>query len=104
VHQRDRNQSPVLHTAAYWLLPTLRGLAPTTSFWRRQRVRHLRLAFVKIRSRVTERVTRINQVSLRRATPTSQSSPHLARRAVRRGVAVRLDEFFSLARGRNKDP
>ena len=34
----------VLHTAAYWLLHTLRGLAPKRSFWREAQLDTLRLA------------------------------------------------------------
>ena len=38
----------LIHTAAYWLLHTLRGLAPKTSFWRDVQFDTLRLAFVKL--------------------------------------------------------
>jgi hypothetical protein len=48
----------VLHTAAYWLLHTLRGLAPKTSFWRAAQLDTLRLALIKVAGRVTELVTR----------------------------------------------
>jgi Transposase DDE domain group 1 len=37
----------VLHTAAYWLLHTLHGLAPRTSFWRAAQFDTLRLALIK---------------------------------------------------------
>jgi hypothetical protein len=30
----------LIHTAAYWLMLTLRGLAPRTSFWRDAAIRH----------------------------------------------------------------
>jgi hypothetical protein len=49
----------VLHAAAYWLLHTLRGLAPKTSFWRAARLDTLRLALIKVAGRVTELATRI---------------------------------------------
>ena len=49
----------VLHTAAYWLLHTLRGLAPKRSFWRDAQFDTLRLAFIKVAARVTELTTRI---------------------------------------------
>ena len=49
----------VLHTAAYWLLHTLRGLAPRRSFWRDAQLDTLRLAFIKVAGRVTELATRI---------------------------------------------
>ena len=49
----------VLHTAAYWLLHTLRGLAPKRSFWRAAQFDTLRLALIKVAARVTELATRI---------------------------------------------
>ena len=49
----------VLHTAAYWLLHTLRGLAPKRSFWRDAQFDTLRLALIKVAGRVTELATRI---------------------------------------------
>ena len=36
----------MLHTAAYWLLHTLRASAPETSFWRDAQLDTIRLAFV----------------------------------------------------------
>ena len=53
----------LIHTAAYWLLHTLRGLAPKTSFWRDAQFDTLRLALIKVAARVTEKITRI-KVSL----------------------------------------
>jgi hypothetical protein len=53
----------LIHTAAYWLLHTLRGLAPKTSFWRDAQFDTLRLALIKVAARVTEMATRI-KVSL----------------------------------------
>src|SRR3954454_5653792 len=44
----------VLHTAAYWLLHTLRALAPKRSFWRDAQFDKIRLALVKVVGRVTE--------------------------------------------------
>jgi hypothetical protein len=49
----------VLHTAAYWLLHTLRGLAPRASFWRDAQFDTVRLAFIKVAGRITELTTRI---------------------------------------------
>ena len=49
----------LIHTAAYWLMHTLRGLAPKTSFWRDAQFDTIRLALIKVAGRVTERVTRI---------------------------------------------
>lgn len=71
----------LIHTAASWLLHSPRGLAPTTSFWRDAQFDTLRLAFVKISARVTERVTRI-KVSLPSSYPYKPSLAHLARRAL----------------------
>jgi hypothetical protein len=49
----------LIHTAAYWLLLTLRGLAPKTSFWRDAQFDTIRLCLIKVAGRVTEMVTRI---------------------------------------------
>ena len=49
----------LIHTAAYWLLLTLRGLAPRTSFWRDAQFDTIRLCLIKVAARVTEMVTRI---------------------------------------------
>ncbi len=49
----------LIHTAAYWLMHGLRGLAPKTSFWRDAQFDTIRLALIKIAGRVTEKVTRI---------------------------------------------
>jgi hypothetical protein len=49
----------LIHTAAYWLMLTARGLAPRTSFWRDAQFDTIRLCLIKIAGRVTEMVTRI---------------------------------------------
>lgn len=49
----------VLHTAAYWLLHTLRGLAPKRSFWREPQLDTIRLALIKVVGRVSELASRI---------------------------------------------
>jgi Transposase DDE domain group 1 len=49
----------LIHTAAYWLMLTLRGLAPRTSFWREAQFDTIRLCLIKVAARVTEMVTRI---------------------------------------------
>ena len=49
----------LIHTAAYWLLLSLRGLAPRNSFWRDAQFDTIRLCLIKIAGRVTELVTRI---------------------------------------------
>ena len=46
----------LIHTAAYWLMLTLRGLAPKTSFWRDAQFDTVRLCLIKIAGRVTEMV------------------------------------------------
>jgi len=71
----------LVHTAAYWLLHTLKGLAPKTSFWRDAQFDTVRLAFVKIAARVTELVTRI-KVSLPSSYPYKQSLTRFADRAL----------------------
>ena len=72
----------VLHTAAYWLLLTLRGLAPRTSFWRAAQFDTLRLMLIKVAGRVTEMVTRI-KVALPSSYPYRASLVVLAARAAR---------------------
>ena len=53
----------LIHTAAYWLMHGLRGLAPKNSFWRDAQFDTLRLGLIKVAVRVTELVTKI-KVSL----------------------------------------
>src|SRR5215210_4822965 len=72
----------VLHTAAYWLLHTLRGLAPKRSFWRDAQFDTLRLALIKVAARVTELATRI-KVALPSSYPYRRSFTLLACRAAR---------------------
>ena len=71
----------LVHTAAYWLLHTLKGLASKSSFWRDAQFDTIRLAFVKIAARVTELVTRI-KVSLPSSYPYKQSLVRFAGRAL----------------------
>ena len=49
----------LIHTAAYWLMLSLRGLAPKTSFWREAQFDTVRLCLIKVAARVTEMATRI---------------------------------------------
>jgi Transposase DDE domain group 1 len=72
----------VLHTAAYWLLHTLRGLAPKRSFWREAQFDTIRLALIKIAARITEMVDRV-RVSLPSSYPYRGSLVLLAARAAR---------------------
>jgi hypothetical protein len=72
----------LIHTAAYWLLHTLRGLAPKTSFWRDAQFDTIRLALIKVAARVTEMKTRI-KVALPSCYPHQQSWALLAGRAAR---------------------
>lgn len=71
----------LIHTAAYWMLHSLRGLAPKTSFWRDAQFDTLRLAFVKIAGRVTELATRI-KVALPSAYPYREDLHRLAGRLI----------------------
>jgi hypothetical protein len=72
----------VLHTVAYWLMHTLRGLAPKLSFWRDAQFDTLRLGLLKVAARVTELATRI-KVALPSAFPYQQSWGLLAERAIK---------------------
>jgi hypothetical protein len=72
----------LIHTAAYWLLHTLRGLAPRTSFWRDAQFDTIRLALIKVAARITEMKTRI-KVALPTCYPYQQSWALLARRALK---------------------
>jgi hypothetical protein len=59
-HRATANQFRLLiHTAAYWLMHTLRGLAPKTSFWRDAQFDTVRFGLIRVAARVTERATRI---------------------------------------------
>src|SRR5215471_6592316 len=59
-HKATANQFRLLiHTAACWLLLTLRRLAPRNSFWRDAQFDTIRLHLIKDAARVTEMVTRI---------------------------------------------
>jgi Transposase DDE domain group 1 len=72
----------LIHTAAYWLLHTLRGLAPKTSFWRDAQFDTIRLALIKVAARVTEMTTRI-KVALPTCYPHQTSWALLAGRAAK---------------------
>jgi hypothetical protein len=72
----------ILHTAAYWLLHTLRGLAPKTSFWRDAQFDTLRLALIKVAGRVTELATRV-KVALPSCYPYRNGLTLLAARAAK---------------------
>jgi Transposase DDE domain group 1 len=71
-----------LHTAAYWLLHTLRGLAPKRSFWRDAQLDTIRLALIKVVGRVTELASRI-ELALPSDHPYRDSLTLLAARAAR---------------------
>ena len=72
----------VLHTAAYWLLHTLRRMAPKVSFWREAQFDTIRLALIKVAGRITEMATRI-KVALSSNYPYRSSFMLLAARAAR---------------------
>ena len=58
----------ILHSAAYWLLHSLRAAAPKRSVWRTAQFDTIRLRLIKIAARVVEMRTRI-KVSLPSACP-----------------------------------
>jgi len=72
----------LIHTAAYWLIHTLRSLAPKNSFWRDAQFDTIRLALIKIAARVTEMVTRI-KVALPSSYPYQESLALLAARTAK---------------------
>ena len=49
----------VLHTAPYWLMPTVRDAIPQTAAACLSRVRHLAHRLIKIAGRITETATRV---------------------------------------------
>ncbi len=78
-HRATANQFRLLiHTAAYWLLLSLRDLAPRTSFWRDAQFDTIRLCLIKVAARVTEMVTRI-KLALPTAYPYQAGFAALAR-------------------------
>jgi hypothetical protein len=72
----------VLHTAAYWLLHTLRGLAPKRSFWCDAQFDTVRFALIKVVGRATELASRI-ELALPSGYPYQRSFMLLAARAAR---------------------
>jgi hypothetical protein len=73
----------LVHTAAYWLMHSLRGLAPKLSFWRDAQFDTIRVALLKVAARVTEMATRI-KVALPSCYPYQDSWMLSAERAARR--------------------
>jgi hypothetical protein len=69
----------LIHTAAYWLMLTLRSLAPRNSFWRDAQFDTIRLCLIKVAARVTEMVTRI-KIALPTAYPYQAGFADLAGR------------------------
>ena len=72
----------LVHTAAYWLMHTLRGMAPKLSFWRAAQFDTLRVGLLKVAARVTELATCI-KVAPPSAFPDQQTWGLLAARAGR---------------------
>jgi hypothetical protein len=72
----------LIHTTAYWLLLTLRRLAPRTSFWRDAQFDTLRLCLIKVAGRITEMVTRI-KIALPTAYPYQAGFAMLAGRVAK---------------------
>jgi hypothetical protein len=78
-HSAQANQFRlILHTAAYWLLHTLRAATPRRSFWRTAQFDTLRLRLLKLAARVVEKSTCI-KVALPCACPDRAVFAHLAR-------------------------
>lgn len=73
----------LIHTAAYWLMHGLRGLAPKLSFWRDAQFDTIRFSLLKVAARVTEMATRI-KVALPSCYPFQDSWMLLAERAASR--------------------
>ena len=73
----------LIHTAAYWLMHSLRDLAPKLSFWRHAQFDTIRISLLKVAARVTEMATRI-KVALPSGYPYQESWMLLAERAAKR--------------------
>ena len=71
----------LIHTAAYGLMHTLRGLAPETSSWRNAQFDTIRLALIEVAGRVAGMVTRF-KVPLPSGFADQPSLAMLAARAV----------------------
>jgi Transposase DDE domain group 1 len=72
----------LIHTAAYWLMHSLRDLAPKPSFWRHAQFDTIRLALLKVAARITEMQTRI-RIALPSGYPYQDSWRLLAGRAAK---------------------
>ncbi len=72
----------LIHTAAYWLMHSLRGLAPKPSFWRHAQFDTIRISLLKVAARVTEMQTRI-RIALPSGYPYQESWRLLAERAAK---------------------
>jgi hypothetical protein len=72
----------LIHTAAYWLMLSLRDLAPKTAFWRDAQFDTIRLCLIKVAGRVTEMVTRI-KIALPTAFPYQAGFAMLASRVAK---------------------
>jgi hypothetical protein len=73
----------LVHTAAYWLMHSLRGLAPKLSFWRVAQFDTIRISLLKVAARITEMATRI-KIALPSSYPYQDSWMLLAERAAKR--------------------
>jgi DDE family transposase len=74
----------ILHTAAYWLLHTLRAAAPKRSGWKTAEFATVRLHLIKIAARVLEGTARI-RVGLPTACPNATIFRLLAGRSAAAG-------------------
>jgi hypothetical protein len=67
----------ILHTAAYWLMLTMRDAVPTTDCLRKAEFATLRLRLLKLGARVTETASRI-RIAFAAACPEAEIIRHLA--------------------------
>ena len=75
---RQSDRQPVPAAASHrrdWLMHTLRGLAPKTSFWHCDAVDTVRLSLFKVAVRVTDLFTKIKDLAAHRPLPINTASP-----------------------------
>jgi len=84
-HRWQANQFRLfLHMGAYWLLHSLRRIAPKRSPWRRASFQTIRLTFLKIAARITELKSRVT-IALPSAYPNQKMLTLLAGKAAALG-------------------
>ena len=80
----------ILHTAAYWLILTLRDAIPKTHALAKAEFATLRLRLLKVGARVVETASRV-RLAFAAACPEAALIRHLATRSSRRTVAHRAE-------------